>query len=138
MLSTILGGLFLILLVVLTALLYWDERSSNARHVPCELTDGTVVQVKVIHRSATARLLQWITRDTYTLTVWNRVYVAGYWLVPRGLRHEIEHVRQWHDHGIFFPIVYVYWWVRGGSFDKNPLEIDARLAAGQPESGRRR
>jgi hypothetical protein len=48
-------------------------------------------------------------------------------LTPRILRHELEHVRQWQDRGVLFPVCYALNAIRYG-YDLNPYEIDARRA----------
>ena len=48
-------------------------------------------------------------------------------LTPRLLRHELEHVRQWRERPVEFPLLYLWYHLRFG-YDRNPFEIEARQA----------
>ena len=48
-------------------------------------------------------------------------------LTPRLLRHELEHVRQWRQHSVSFPLRYVWGHLRHG-YHANPYEVEARAA----------
>jgi hypothetical protein len=71
----------------------------------------------------------WLTNDRlWVLTIRRTIFVSRDYLVPRALRHELEHVRQWHDS----PVAFLWSYVRHGGSVANPLEREARVAAGQP------
>jgi hypothetical protein len=54
----------------------------------------------------------------------------GVELTERLLRHELEHVRQWRESPIGFPLLYVWNHLRFGYRD-NPYEVEARAAETQ-------
>lgn len=54
-------------------------------------------------------------------------------LTPGLLKHELEHVRQWRQRPITFPLIYIWHHFRHG-YDANPFEVAARAA----EHGRER
>jgi hypothetical protein len=63
-----------------------------------------------------------------------RHVIAWRRLNDRELAHELAHVRQWHEHGWSFPLVYVReaWraWRAGTQWYRdNRFEIEARVAA---------
>lgn len=52
---------------------------------------------------------------------------AGVRLTEPLLRHELEHVRQWRERPLAFPLLYVVYHVRYG-YRSNPYEVAARRA----------
>jgi hypothetical protein len=123
--------LILILMVLagaLGALLYLEYTRTTNRTVTCDLYDGRVIDVTVIYRSLLIRALMWLTNDRlWVLTIRRTIFVSRDHLVPRAMRHELEHVRQWHAH----PFDLFWSYVRHGGSVANPFERAAREAAGQ-------
>jgi hypothetical protein len=129
--KSILTVLVLLLVALITVLLV-DERSGHTATSLCKLRDGSTVVVRTIYNSVFARLLRALTHQKlYAITVWNRIYVTSDYLVPSGLRHEHEHVRQWHELGAIRFIVTYLWDLITAGYEHHPLEHAARVAAGQ-------
>jgi hypothetical protein len=132
MILTIKAAAALILLVMVVALVLYrvDESRTGNTSVPVITSRGSQL-VRVVYHSSIANLLRRFTRgQLYAITFWNRVYVSRGYLVPSGLQHELEHVRQWHSLGpLGFPVRYVIGLFRHG-YLKHPLEIAAREASG--------
>lgn len=135
MLSLLLKSLLVTLAVLLVSLLVVflvDEKSTSTAVSPCRLANGSTVVVRIIYHSTFARLMRFLTGGSlYAITIWNRVYVSSDYLVPHGLQHELEHVRQWHKQGpIGFPLSYVWDLWRFG-YAHHPLEVVARRVSGE-------
>lgn len=114
----------LILLALAFGVVLWiDERRETAAIWPLPLRDKSVVSVKFIYSSLLARITRHLF-GVYALTIWRRVYVAKDYLVNTGMRHELEHVRQWHATGKFR---FVWKYLR----DRQSFEGRASRAAGQ-------
>lgn len=123
----------LLVIAFTTALVLFrvDEVRSSYSLVPVVTVRGSRI-VKVIFHSSIAGLIRRFTGGRlYAITFWNRIYVTSNYLVPSGVQHELEHVKQWYRLGpIRFPLQYAYDMLRFG-YAGHPLEISARRASGE-------
>lgn len=125
-------GLLAVFLVVLATLYQMDEKALTVAHTFARLRNGKTVTVRIVYQSHIARFLRHFTSGRlFAVTIWNRVYVSSDFLVPTGLQHELEHVRQWHEHGpVKFACLYLWQLWRVG-YAKAPLELAAQHASGE-------
>lgn len=127
MLSASLGLVFLII-AILFALFLLDEARPNVVSTYTQLHSGVIQPVKIVYSSLICRIVRRLSGNRiYSLTIWNRVYVSSTYLIPAGRRHELAHVRQWHEWGLWFPIAYLSEHFEKG-YKGNTFEEDARRA----------
>ena len=124
-------ALLLVILVALVTILLVDERSTSTAASLCKLSNGHTVVVKTIYHSVFARLLRHLSGGSiYAITLRNRIYVSSGYLVPTGLAHEHEHVKQWYKMGsVRFVLTYAWYYFKVG-YVRHPLEVAARYASG--------
>jgi hypothetical protein len=97
----------------------------------CKLRNGETVVVHIVYHSIIARVLRFLSHNQlYAITLWNRVYVSSSYLIPAGIQHELEHVRQWHDMGPLQFIAVYLWDLWRYGYAKHPLEVAARAISG--------
>ena len=132
MLLTLKLAVSLIVLFTVIALVLYrvDEARPSNTSVPVITSRGSQI-VRVVYHSSIANLLRRLSfEQLYAITFWNRIYVASGFLVPSGIQHEVEHVRQWHRMGpVGFPVRYLIDLFRFG-YRHAPLEVAARRASG--------
>lgn len=89
------------------------------------------IKAKIVYNSMAAEITYFICR-CYAFTIWRRIYIRSgkYSTAPTVIRHEYEHVRQWHDLGVTAPLIWSRQVWKFG-VKKAPLEVQARLQAGQ-------
>jgi hypothetical protein len=80
-----------------------------------------------------------LMRDWLAITI-GRTIFAWRALGDEELEHELEHVRQWHRHGLLFPLTYFGASLRARRSGKhwyqdNSFEAEARSAAARRRSG---
>ena len=67
------------------------------------------------------------------MTIGNTVIYNGTKVPNATIRHELVHVRQWHKHGCWFPILYLWASIKslirhGNLYLDNDFEVEARRA----------
>jgi hypothetical protein len=95
--------------------------------------------VKLIRREGYTLVVGRAAPGATATTIWSLVFIRP-WAVDDEhlLRHELEHVRQWREHGVVGFLVrytrpYLRWRVRGyphwGAYRRIPFEIEAEWLA---------
>jgi hypothetical protein len=125
------AALLTVALIVAFVLYRVDESRVGNTSVPVGTARGVQI-ARVVYHSSIANLLRRLTTgQLYAITFWNRIYVSSDYLVPSGIWHETEHVRQWHQYGrVGFPVRYLLELFRKG-YRHNRFEYAARVVAGQ-------
>ena len=82
-----------------------------------------------------------VVRVPYIVPTWAAAQTWGHTILWKAsiplnehvLAHELRHVTQWDQHGLVFPLLYVWQWISVGfRYSRIPFELDAEAHASDP------